>query len=52
MKILIDSVEYKCWHEVGHATVCLHLGGDVDFIEFLESDTRGHARALRSHVGD
>jgi hypothetical protein len=45
MKIRVDSVEYKCWHEVGHATVCLHLGGDVDFIEFLEGDARGHARA-------
>jgi hypothetical protein len=45
MKICVDSVEYKCWHEVGHATVCLHLGGDVDFIEFLDGDARGHARA-------
>lgn len=45
MKILVDSDEYKCWHEVGHATICLHLGGDVDCIEFLESDARGHARA-------
>ncbi len=45
MKIRVDSVEYKCWHEVGHATVCLHLGGDVDFIEFLEGDSRGYARA-------
>lgn len=44
MKIRVDSDEYKCWHEVGHATVCLHLGGDVDFIEFLDGDTRGHAR--------
>src|SRR5688572_25631532 len=44
MKIRVDSVEYKCWHEVGHATVCLHLGGDVDFIEFLDGDTPGHAR--------
>lgn len=44
MKIRVDSVEYKCWHEVGHATVCLHLGGDVDFIEFLDGDARGHAR--------
>ena len=40
MKIRVDSVEYKCWHEVGHATVCLHLGGDVDFIEFLDGDAR------------
>ena len=45
MKIRIDSVEYKCWHEVGHATVCLHLDGGVDFIEFLDGDARGHARA-------
>src|SRR5882672_8947161 len=45
MKIYVDSDEYKCWHEVGHATVCLHLGGDVDFIEFLDGDARGHARA-------
>jgi hypothetical protein len=45
MKIIVDSVEYKCWHEVGHAAICLHLGGDVDFIEFLEDDARGHARA-------
>lgn len=45
MTFRVDSVEYRCWHEVGHATVCLHLGGDVDFIELLEGDTRGHARA-------
>ena len=44
MKILVDSVEYQCWHEVGHATVCLHLGGGVDFLEFLNGDARGHAR--------
>ena len=45
MTIRIDSDEFKAWHEVGHATVCLHLGGDVDFIEFLVCDARGHARA-------
>jgi hypothetical protein len=44
-KIRVDSDEYKCWHEVGHATVCLHLGGDVDRIEFLDQDSRGYARA-------
>ena len=44
MKIRVDSDEYKCWHEVGHAVVCLHLGGDVEFIEFLVGDARGHAR--------
>src|SRR5580692_9679773 len=45
MTVRVDSVEYKCWHEVGHATVCLHLGGDIDFLELLEGDPRGHARA-------
>ena len=45
MKIRVDSVEYRSWHEVGHATVCLHLGGDIDFIEFLDGDARGHARS-------
>jgi hypothetical protein len=45
MTIRVDSVEYKCWHEVGHATVCLSLGGDVDFIEFLDGNARGYARA-------
>ena len=44
MKIIVDSDEYKCWHEVGHATVCLHLGGDVEFIALLDGDARGHAR--------
>ncbi len=44
MAIRIDSDEFKAWHEVGHATVCLHLGGDVDLIEFLDDDPRGHAR--------
>lgn len=44
MKILVDSAEYKGWHELGHATICLHLGGDVKFIEFLTGDARGHAR--------
>jgi hypothetical protein len=45
MKILVDSDEYKAWHEVGHAAVCLHLGGDLDGIEFLEGDARGFAVA-------
>lgn len=45
MKIRTDSDEFKAWHEVGHATVCLHLGGDLDGIEFLERDARGFAVA-------
>ena len=49
-RLSVDSVEYKCWHEVGHATVCLHLGGDVDFIELLDGDARGHARATERSV--
>ncbi len=43
MMIRIDSDEFKAWHEVGHATVCLHLGGDLDGIEFLKEDARGFA---------
>jgi len=45
MKIRVNSDELKAWHEVGHATVCLHLGGDLDGIEFLEGDARGFAVA-------
>jgi hypothetical protein len=44
VRIQVDSFEYRCWHEVGHATVCLYLGGEVDSIEFLSDDPRGHAR--------
>ena len=39
--IQINSLEYQCWHEVGHVTVCLHLGGDVEFIELLDDETSG-----------
>ncbi len=45
MKITINSDEFKAWHEVGHATICLHMGGDLDCIEFLEGDARGFAVA-------
>lgn len=45
MKISVNSDEHRAWHEVGHATVCLHLGGDLDGIEFLERDARGFAVA-------
>jgi hypothetical protein len=41
--IRIDSDEYKAWHEVGHATICLHLGGDLDYIEFLEGNAQDFA---------
>lgn len=46
MRIEINSFEYQCWHEVGHAVTCLYLGGDVEFIEFIEDeDHKGLARA-------
>ena len=45
MKIGVNSDEFRAWHEVGHATVCLHLGGGLDGIEFLEGDSRGFAVA-------
>lgn len=44
MKFLVDSDEYRAWHEVGHAVICLLLGGDVRFIEFLDGTGRGFAR--------
>jgi hypothetical protein len=50
MLIRINSDEFKAWHEVGHATVCLHLGGDLKGIEFLEGDERGFAVARGCHV--
>lgn len=50
MTIRIDSDEFKAWHEVGHATVCLHLGGDLDGIEFLQGDARGSAVARGCEV--
>lgn len=43
--IRFNSDEFKAWHEVGHATVCLHLGGDLDRIEFLNGDVQGFAVA-------
>lgn len=43
MMIRINSDEFKAWHEVGHATICLHLGGDLESIEFLEGDAQGFA---------
>lgn len=50
MTIRFNSDEFKAWHEVGHATVCLHLGGDLKGIEFLETDSRGFAVARGCYV--
>lgn len=41
----VNSTTYKCWHEMGHALVCLHLGGDVQCVELLEGHETGCARA-------
>jgi hypothetical protein len=43
MKIRVGSSEFNAWHEVGHATVCLHYGGDLDGIELMRGAgvTRG-----------
>lgn len=41
-----ESLEYRCWHEVGHATACLCLGGSVELLELMEvDDAQGLARA-------
>jgi hypothetical protein len=45
MAIEINSLAYQCWHEIGHAFVCLHLGGDVEFVELLDEQQGGLARA-------
>jgi hypothetical protein len=45
--IIVDSDEYRCWHEVGHAAVALYLGGVVEFIEFLDQvDVHARARCI------
>lgn len=41
----VNSTTYECWHEIGHAFVCLHLGGDVQCVELLEGHEFGRARA-------
>lgn len=40
----VNDVEYQCWHELGHAFTCIKLGGDVEFVEFLEGHEAGQAR--------
>lgn len=46
MIIELNSIEYDCWHEAGHAFVCLLLGGNVQLIEIIEKNTsKGRARA-------
>lgn len=53
MPIAINSLEYQCWHELGHATACLHFGGNVEFIELLDDENVGGlARARCSTTPD
>lgn len=41
----VNSVTYECWHEMGHAFVCVALGGDVQYVELLRDHGLGRARA-------
>jgi len=34
----VNGVDYQSWHEVGHAMVCLLLGGEVELIEFVDDE--------------
>lgn len=46
MQIDINSREYECWHEAGHAVICLLNGGRVKFMEIIkDEDHFGAARA-------
>jgi len=41
----VNSIAYECWHEMGHAFVCIALGGDVQHVELLNDHELGRARA-------
>jgi hypothetical protein len=44
--IVINSREYECWHEAGHAVVCLIFGGKVELMEIIKDQEHfGRARA-------
>jgi hypothetical protein len=46
MPIDIKSREYECWHEAGHAVVCILSGGKVEVMEIIkDEDHFGRARA-------
>jgi hypothetical protein len=52
-QLLINGLKYQCWHEVGHATACLHFGGDVAYIELIDDERiDGLARAGCSTTPD
>lgn len=45
-QIDIASIEYDCWHEAGHAVVCLLSGGSVACMEIIKNQEQiGRARA-------
>jgi hypothetical protein len=41
----VNSTTYECWHEMGHAFVCIELAGNVQSVELLEDHEQGRARA-------
>ncbi len=42
----INNREYECWHEAGHAVVCLYYGGKVELMEIIKDQEHfGRARA-------
>jgi hypothetical protein len=44
-RMQINSVTYECWHEMGHAFVCIALDGGVRCVERLDDHKLGRARA-------
>jgi hypothetical protein len=45
MPIDIKSREYECWHEAGHAVVCLLGVGKVELMEIIKDDEEHFGRA-------
>lgn len=46
MQITINNRKYECWHEAGHATICLLNGLTVELMEIIKDENHfGRARA-------
>ncbi len=41
----INDIDYICWHEMGHAFTCIHLGGSVEDVEILDNNDTCYAVA-------
>lgn len=52
MHIILNSEEYQAWHEIGHATVCILKGGDVELVEFIEDSTHFASARASCYVTD